>query len=326
VEITDGGTITEVDGFYFPTDAPTKAPTASPTVSPTASPTVSPTASPTSSPTAAPTPTPTGTIAGTVFEDANNNGKQDPGEPGLPNVTVVITDSNGDKTTVTTDSNGNYSVQLPVGPATIEIVESTLPDGAIQTVGSNPSTVEITDGGTITEVDGFYFPTDAPTKAPTASPTAAPTPEPCINATITFDTDADGNPLAPGEYVEYEWAKFGLVLSASGGVGDRPRLFDTANPRCENGTGGDPDLGAPNRECDPPGGPGKGAGGAPDGDGPNCDPLGNVLIVQEPGADCPDDVSQAEISILICRCHLLNTNTTVVKLCTAERTWRHYHL
>ena len=26
--------------------------------------------------------------------------------------------------------------------------------------------------------------------------------------------------------------------------------------------------------------------------GPNCDPLGNVLIVQEPGADCPDDVSR----------------------------------
>jgi hypothetical protein len=50
------------------------------------------------------------------------------------------------------------------------------------------------------------------------------------------------------------------------------------------------------------------------------------LIVQEPGADCPDDVSQAEISSLICRCRLLNTNTTVVKRCTAERTWRHYHL
>jgi hypothetical protein len=24
-------------------------------------------------------------------------------------------------------------------------------------------------------------------------------------------------------------------------------------------------------------------------DGPNCNPLGNVLIIQEAGADCPDD-------------------------------------
>ena len=36
-------------------------------------------------------------------------------------------------------------------------------------------------------------------------------------------------------------------------------------------------------------GPGKGEEGEPDGNGPNCNPLGNVLIVQEPGEPCPDD-------------------------------------
>lgn len=97
--------------------------------------------------------------------------------------------------------------------------------------------------------------------------------------------------------MEYEWAKFGLVLSASGGNGDRPRLFDTENPRCEDG-GGDPDLGAPNKACTPPG-EGVGEGGTPDGNGPNCDPLGNVLIVQEPGTSCPDDVS-TETSMSSC--------------------------
>jgi len=39
----------------------------------------------------------------------------------------------------------------------------------------------------------------------------------------------------------------------------------------------------------PGGGPAKGDQGEPDGNGPNCDPLGNMLIVQEPGETCPDD-------------------------------------
>jgi hypothetical protein len=55
---------------------------------------------------AAPTPTPTGKVKGTVFEDANNNGKQDPGEPGISGVDVVITDSKGNKLTLTTDETG----------------------------------------------------------------------------------------------------------------------------------------------------------------------------------------------------------------------------
>jgi hypothetical protein len=64
-------------------------------------------------------------------------------------------------------------------------------------------------------------------------------------------------------------------------------LFDTANPGSEK-NGGDPDLGAPNKNCSPPG-PGKGLGGEPGALGENCNPLGNVLIIQEPGVDVPDD-------------------------------------
>jgi hypothetical protein len=114
-----------------------------------------------------------------------------------------------------------------------------------------------------------------------------PTPGSCVNVFVDFETDADGNPLAPGEFVENEWAKYGLILTSSGGFGDLPRLLDSSNPGSED-TCGDSDLGAPNEACTPPG-PGTGDGGAPGADGENCDPLGNVLIVQEPGADCPDD-------------------------------------
>ncbi|MEM7216621.1 MAG: hypothetical protein AAF423_13865, partial [Pseudomonadota bacterium] len=77
-----------------------------------------------------------------------------------------------------------------------------------------------------------------------------------------------------------------MTLSASGGQGTMPRAFDTSNP--VEGECGDADLGSPNMRCDNQG-PGIGEDGEPDGNGPNCVPLGNVLIVQEPGADCPDD-------------------------------------
>ena len=107
--------------------------------------------------------------------------------------------------------------------------------------------------------------------------------------TVGFDTDPEGNVIEKGTYVGDEWSSIGLELFAEGGVGSRPRIFDTADPGGEKPSDcGDSDLGAPNKYC-PGGGPGKGIGGEPGKPGENCEPLGNVLIVQEPGEDCPDD-------------------------------------
>ena len=106
----------------------------------------------------------------------------------------------------------------------------------------------------------------------------------CEAVIINFDTTADGVPLAPGMYVGTEWAKYGLTLSASGGFGPLPRLFDSSDPVADR------DLGAPNNRCSNPG-PGVGAGGEPGTEGENCEPLGNVLIIQEDNDDpsIPDD-------------------------------------
>ena len=340
VTVPAGGTASDIDGYFFPTNSPTSAPTAAPTSSPTGTPTATPTGSPTKAPTPgtatdsptvspsaspssspsespseAPTSTPVGKIVGIVFEDTNGNGIKDPFEPGIPGVDVVITDSSGTPQTVTTNGGGMYTAVVPVGPAVTDIVESTLPvSGATQTAGVDPTTVVVPAGGTATDEDGFQYPTGAPTsaptsaptrpattgsptKTPTSSPTSSPTGSPtasptsgapsCVNATVTFDVDANGNPIAPGKYVQNEWASFGLSLSATGGEGSTPRLFDTANPGSED-TCGDEDLGAPNEACTPSG-PGVGEGGAPGKAGENCSPLGNVLIVQEPNAPCPDD-------------------------------------
>jgi hypothetical protein len=95
--------------------------------------------------------------------------------------------------------------------------------------------------------------------------------------------------LEKGEYVDNQYSALGLTLSASGGEGTRPRVLDTADPGGETPDAcGDADLGSPNEACTPSG-PGKGKEGKPNGNGPNCNPLGNVLIIQEPGESCPDD-------------------------------------
>lgn len=117
-----------------------------------------------------------------------------------------------------------------------------------------------------------------------SQPTSAPVCDPVI---VDFDKDAFGNDLSPPLCVQFEWAPLGLTLFAEGGEGSLPCLFDTANLGSER-EGGDSDLGAPNKYCTPSG-PGRGDGGRPGEPGENCDPLGNVIIIQEPGVDVPDD-------------------------------------
>jgi hypothetical protein len=108
---------------------------------------------------------------------------------------------------------------------------------------------------------------------------------------IDFDKDANGYPIKPGTYVRNEWKSLGLVVDASGtkSATNGARILDTTNPGSEED--GDPDLGAPNQRCTPGGGPGIGEGGEPKSAGENCQPQGNVLIVQEDNShpEIPDD-------------------------------------
>lgn len=123
-----------------------------------------------------------------------------------------------------------------------------------------------------------------PTKSPPSpSPSTMPTVQKeCVN--IDFSKSADGVTLSGGKYVSDQWESLGLSLYASGGRGYLPRLFNTSS------VGNDPDLGSPNEKCTPSG-PGRGAGGEPGSDAPNCNPLGNVLIIQnsDESITIPDD-------------------------------------
>jgi hypothetical protein len=141
-------------------------------------------------------------------------------------------------------------------------------------------------------------PTASPTTLPTAlhaaydptvTPTASPTPD-CQIVAVDFLTSADGTTLSGGDYVDTEWAAYGITLSATGGYGTTPRLFNTSDVGDHDSGYGDRDLGSPNRKCDVPG-PGEGKGGEPGQPGENCDFVGNVLIIQEDNGNptIPDD-------------------------------------
>ena len=51
-----------------------------------------------------------------VWYDDNGDGVQQPGEPGIPGVTVIIRDSSSNQIgSAVTDSNGHYRVEVQVG-------------------------------------------------------------------------------------------------------------------------------------------------------------------------------------------------------------------
>lgn len=115
----------------------------------------------------------------------------------------------------------------------------------------------------------------------------------CELVTVDFDD------LAPGTYVTDLGA--GITVSAIGKgrahtPGGGAMVFDTSNPICNDGiNNGDPDLGSPNESCSPSG-PGEGVGGSPTASYPNCEPAGNILVIQErkfqdPSSPCPDDAA-----------------------------------
>jgi len=206
-------------------------------------------------------------------------------------VSISITFMNAagemDDTTIIVPVLGDNSYQLlpldidqvtgPVKKLTLDMTRSAAvtslkfcpPSGPMPTPG----------GGTISPPTKSPPTPSPPTKAP-PTPTGGST---CVK--VDFRTSAGGKTLSGGEYVDDDWEEYGLTLSAAGGRGSLPRLFNTSS------VGNDPDLGSPNKKCPNSDGPGEGKGGEPDGEGPNCNDLGLVLIVQssDTSITIPDD-------------------------------------
>lgn len=101
---------------------------------------------------------PGGTVSGRVYLDSDGDGTQGAGEPGLAGIDVVITDSQAGIWTVTTDGNGDYGRALPAGSTSLDIDDTTLPAGAVQTEGTDPTVVVVPAGGGAADVDGYRVP------------------------------------------------------------------------------------------------------------------------------------------------------------------------
>jgi protocatechuate 3,4-dioxygenase beta subunit len=84
-------------------------------------------------------------LSGTVFDDLNNNGIQDPGEAGIPNVVITVTDPKGDSVQLLTDADGKYATVVSPGNYTIT---ETQPAGyGVSTTPSTKTAVTVPQAG-----------------------------------------------------------------------------------------------------------------------------------------------------------------------------------
>ncbi|BAO55489.1 T9SS type B sorting domain-containing protein [Nonlabens marinus] len=114
-----------------------------------------------------------GTITGFVFEDLDGNGVYDPALDNLfPAGTLVdMTNDLGAVFTATTDATGNWTIDVPAGDYTVDVDETSLPNGGVGyllttavsdpenvTVGANEVVATAADGYQATgTIEGFVF-------------------------------------------------------------------------------------------------------------------------------------------------------------------------
>lgn len=108
------------------------------------------------------------TIDGLVWNNANGNLTQDPGEPGLPNVKVDLRNTGPDGVfgtaddvifpSVNTNSQGRYSFgQLPPGIYQVRVDETTIPQNFGLNTPPNPRVITVAVGETVSNVNFGYI-------------------------------------------------------------------------------------------------------------------------------------------------------------------------
>ena len=133
-----------------------------------------------------------GTIGDTIWNDANGDGVQDPGEGGIAGVTLTLTDSAGGIIdTAVTDSNGNYLfTNVPAGNDYMVTVDSNnfsgggALDGYTQTYDADDGTAASDNNSVLSLVDGESNLNQDFGYQNTALPN--------ISGTVFYDVDTDG--------------------------------------------------------------------------------------------------------------------------------------
>jgi hypothetical protein len=129
-------------------------------------------------------------MQGNIFDDANGNGVRDSGENGLANITIAIIESSG-TFYVSTDNNGTYVAYTKETSITIDVNESMLPAGYMQTAGTDPETVDVSAGGTINVGYDGYQNNDTPIAHDDSKETMKDSPVSISVLSNDYDTDGD---------------------------------------------------------------------------------------------------------------------------------------
>lgn len=126
-----------------------------------------------------------GSIGDTVWYDANENAVVEPGEFGIPGVTLWLKDGPGGSvlgSRVTNDLGYYLFGGLTGGSYEVDVDEGTLPAGLHLTTHNEPHPVDLGAGEDYVRADFGYWKNDPPT--PTPSPTETPTPTPTPTGTV----------------------------------------------------------------------------------------------------------------------------------------------
>ncbi len=148
------------------------------------------------------------TVTGHLFIDLDDDGVQDPGEPNLADVDVVVTDEDGGVQVVTTDVNGDYQVVVPAdgtGSTSLDVDETDpdFPSGATLCTASpappngctDPQVVTATSGGTVAALNVGYVPA-AISVTKTSDAGAGVVPGDVIGYTVVVDNTSGVNQSA----------------------------------------------------------------------------------------------------------------------------------
>lgn len=112
--------------------------------------------------------TPEGSIGDTVWIDLNRNGVQDPGEPGIPGVGLVLYDAGPDgqcgtaddiaRANTVTDANGKYVFSgVAAGTYCVDVLDATIPAGLTLVSGSDPhGPITLAEGQAYRDADFGY--------------------------------------------------------------------------------------------------------------------------------------------------------------------------
>jgi protocatechuate 3,4-dioxygenase beta subunit len=176
-------------------------------------------------------------ISGQAFNDLNDDGLLESGEPGVPGWTIELIDANTSKllTSQTTDSGGNFAFPN-LGPGNYRIREVAQVGWAQSS--TNPSDVSAQSGGNVSNVDfgdfqtanivGSVFEdvhgsgTRLPEDGPLSGWTIQLVSEPAGTVVASTSTDATGayafSNVAPGSYMLNEIVPSGWVQTAGPGL------------------------------------------------------------------------------------------------------------